>query len=208
MGDALMAGAVAVVVLDDASRELDVEDRELGFVGAEAPELGVVGHCVEAAAAVGVGGLVVGQRAGRLSERAVRLTELAVERRSQHDAVLFDPESGELAGRDRRGEHVPRQAHGAPAGTGSDGATGSAGVTIGSGSSNGVAGGGTGMWISRFGSPIRPMPLLVWSAAHAGDHILRDVAHRVEGLLTRITVEADLHVIDAELPVLREQRGQ
>ena len=37
--DALVAGAVAVVVLDHAARELDVEHRELGLVGAEAPEL-------------------------------------------------------------------------------------------------------------------------------------------------------------------------
>ncbi len=191
-----------MVVLDHAAGELDVEHRELGLVGTEAPELALVGDRVEPAAAVGVGCIVIGECARGVGERAVRLTQLAVERRSEHDAVLLDPEPGELAGRDRGGEHVPRQAHGAPAGTGSDGATGSAGVTIGSGSSSGVAGGGTGMWISRFGSPIRPMPLLVWSAAHAGDHILRDVTHRVEGLLTRITVEADLHVIDAELAVL------
>jgi hypothetical protein len=43
------------------------------------------------------------------------------------------------------------------------------------------------MWISRFGSPIRPIWLLrfraVVSVAHARNHILRDVAHRVEGLL-------------------------
>ena len=181
MGDALVAGAVAVVVLDDASGELDVEDRELGFVGTEAPEVGVVGHRVEAAAAVGGGGVVVGERGGGVGDGAVGLTELAVEGGTQDDPVLLHAEAGELAGPDRGREHIPRQVS-AP-GTGlAVRARVRRGSTTGSGSSTGSAGGGTGMWISRFGSPIRPMALL-GSTAHVRDHILRDVAHRVEGLL-------------------------
>ena len=187
VSDALVAGAVAVVVLDHAAGELDVEHRQLGFVGAEAPELGVVGHRVEAAAAVGGGASWSARAQVAWATRAVGLTELAVERGPQHDPVLLHPEAGELAGRDRRRVHVPREVHRRrsrrcrPARERAAGSGG--GPTTGSGSSSGAAGGGTGMWISRFGSPIRPMPAPRGSAAHVRDHILRDVADRVEGLL-------------------------
>src|SRR5690242_11841903 len=40
------------------------------------------------------------------------------------------------------------------------------------------------------------------SAPDVGDHILRDVTHRVEGLLAGVAVEPHLHVVDADLAVL------
>src|SRR4029077_8757688 len=77
----LVAGGVAVVVLHDAAGELDVEHRELGFVGAEAPQLRLVGDRVEPAAAIGCRRVVSRESARRACDHAVRLTELAVERR-------------------------------------------------------------------------------------------------------------------------------
>src|SRR4051794_1459994 len=75
----------------------------------------------------------------------------------------------------------------APTGSGTDPGSRSGG---GAGSRTGTAGLVTGMWISRFGSPIAP--IRAPSSAHRRQHILRDVTDLVEGCTRGLAVEPDL----------------
>src|SRR3954453_15657689 len=64
------------------------------------------------------------------------------------------------------------------------------------GGGGGVAGCVTGMWISRFGSPMRPMAaprglLLGGLATQVRKHILRDIADHVEGAGAVLAVESE-----------------
>ena len=163
--DLLMAGPVAVGVLDDAAGQLDVEDHQAGGVGTQPSQLVVVRHRVEATGTARLRRVVAAPERARGPRRdAVRAALGPEERGPEHHLTVLHTETAELPGRDRRRVDVPRKrqarvlAH-ERAGTRGSGTAGSgtAGRVSGSGAVAGRAGSsGGGMKISRLGSPIAP----------------------------------------------------
>ena len=144
--------------------------------------------------------------------RAVRLTQLAVERGAQHDAVRARPRAGRACG--------PRSASRTR-------------PTAGSRRSRPVTGSGAGDGSARASAPARGSGFdAAWRAAAPGcgspASVRRSVPCRsscgqprtpgitfsaTSRIVSRVSsrelaVEADLHVVDAELAVLREQVGE
>ena len=91
----LIARAVAVLVLDDPTRQLDVEHDQFGVATAEPPEVVVVVDGVEAARALGVGCRVRLAQLTRCVRRSrVRRAVGLEERGKERDAVAAGARAG------------------------------------------------------------------------------------------------------------------